>query len=175
MRPLAATLLLAAAVALCCGCGSGSGSNSNSAEEAAAEAARASAEARNRLEAKAPKGSSTTLKAIYGSFPAPKPEPGVKGSAAALRAGEKACKGRRPTQVKEEFYGAAKAGLSQEQEKMIARIASFESHSSTDSGFTAGQLAADVYAATLPEAAAQYGYEGCVYALARGLERRLAP
>ena len=99
----------------------------------------------------------------------------MKRSAAAIKAGERACGGKSPVQVKEEFYAAAKHRLSSEQTKMIDRIASYETHSPTDASFTSGQLAADVYEASLPAAIGQYGYEGCVYALARGLEGRLAP
>jgi hypothetical protein len=140
-----------------------------------AKAAAAAAKVRREAEAKAPKGSSPTLRAIYATFPAPKPNPEVKRSGAAIRAGEKACKGKTPVAVKEEFYAAAKHKLEAEQTKMINRIASFENHSPTDASFTAGQLGADVYQATLPAAIGQYGYEGCVHALAEGLERRLAP
>ncbi len=58
---------------------------------------------------------------------------------------------------------------------MIAAIGTYEKHSSKEYSFTAGQLGADAYQATLPKALGQYGYEGCVYALARGLEGRLGP
>ena len=58
---------------------------------------------------------------------------------------------------------------------MIGRIASFESSDSKDASFTAGQLAADVYGATLSAASSQYGYEGCIYLLAGRLERELGP
>ena len=170
-----ALLGIAAAIALTA-CGSSSSSSSVSSTSAeVAKAAAAAARARHAAEAQAPKGSSPTLRAIYATFPAPKPNPEVKRSAAAIRAGEKACKGKTPTQVKEEFFGAAKPKLEAEQTKMIDRIASFENHSPTDASFTAGQLAADVYEATLPAGIGQYGYEGCVYALSRGLEQRLAP
>jgi hypothetical protein len=164
---LLAALLLAA-------CGSGSSASSTS-SAAAAKAAAVAAKARRTAEAKAPKGASPALRAIYAGFPAPKSNPEVKRSAAAIRAGIAACKGKTPTQVKEEFYAAAKRKLAPEQTKMIGRLAGFENHSPTDVSFTAGQLAADVYEATLPAGVGQYGYEGCVYSLAQGLERRLAP
>jgi hypothetical protein len=97
------------------------------------------------------------------------------GAAAAIATGERACAGKTPLEVKEEFHAAAGPHLEAEQAKMIARIGAYEGPAATDPGFVAGQLAADVYAATLEEEAAQAGYRGCVHALARGLERRLAP
>ena len=160
------------------GCGSGSSSSTSTpatTSAAAAKAVAAAAKARRAAEAKAPKGASPTLRAIYATFPAPKPSPEVKHSTAAIKVGEKACKGKTPTQVEEEFIAAAKSKLAPEQTKMIDRIASFESHSPTDASFTAGQLAADVYEATLPGVVGQYGYEGCIYSLVQGLEHRLAP
>ena len=168
--------LVGALALLAVGCGSGSSSSSSTSATSAeaAKAAAAAAKARRAAEAKAPKGASPTLRAIYATFPAPKASPEVKRSTAAIKVGEKACKGKTPTQVKEEFIAAAKPKLAPEQTKMIDRIASFENHSPTDASFTAGQLAADVYEATLPGAAGQYGYEGCIYSLAQGLERRLA-
>ncbi|HVC06926.1 MAG TPA: hypothetical protein VND98_05000 [Solirubrobacterales bacterium] len=161
------TVLLAA-------CGSSS-SSSTSTNAEVVKAAAAAAKVRHEAEAKAPKGASPTLRAIYATFPAPKPNPEATHSAAAIKAGEKACRGKTPVQVKEEFYAAAKHKLQPEQTKMIDRIGSFENHAPTDASFTSGQLAADVYEAALPPAIGQYGYEGCVYALSQGLEHRLAP
>jgi hypothetical protein len=165
------------------GCGS-SGSSSTSTttssqsppETAAAKAAaKSAAAAAKAAEAKAPKGASPVLRQIYRQFPAPKPEPQEKSAAKAIEAGEKACQGKTPLEVKEEFFPAAQASLEPEQAKMIARVGSFEANAARDSSFVAGQLAADTYQATLPEAVAQAGYQGCVYALAQGLEHRLAP
>ena len=156
------------------GCGSSSPSASTGNEVAAGE--RASAAARRAAEARAPKGASAALRAIYAQFPPPRPSPEAKRrSAAAIRAGERACAGKTPLQVKEALYGAAKAKLTSEQAKMIARIGGYERHSASDQSFVSGQLGADVYAATLPAAVGRYGYQGCVYELAKGLERRLAP
>jgi hypothetical protein len=169
-------LALALGLGSLAGCGSGASNPSDAARIAAAKAAAEKAvAARKAAEARAPRGASPTLRAIYATFPPPKPNPEVKRSAAAIKAGEKACKEKTPTQVKAEFYAAAKPKLVPEQTKMVDRIATYESHSPTDPSFTAGQLAADVYQTTLPVAAAQYGYQGCVYSLAQGLERRLAP
>ncbi len=165
---------LAAALSLSA-CGSSSSGSASSGAQGPESAARAAAALRRAAEERAPKGASPTLRAIYATFPAPKPEPGATGSAAAIRNGVAACRGKTPVEVKEEFFAAASQNLTGEQGKMIARIDSFERNSDTDASFTAGQLAADTYGATLPEATAQYGYQGCVYALARGLERKLAP
>jgi hypothetical protein len=179
MRPkaLAAVLLTAALAIALAGCGSSSSSSSTSSPTApsaeAQAAAKKDAAVRRAAEARAPQGSSPTLRAIYATFPAPRPDPEAKRSAAVIKAGESACRGKTPVQVKEEFYAAAKHRLSSEQTKMIDRIDSYETHSPTDASFTSGQLGADVYQASLPAAVGQYGYEGCVYALARGLERRL--
>lgn len=177
MRPvtLTAVLPLALAGALAIGgCGSGSSPTTSSAANAQAIKA-AVAAARRAAEAKAPKGASPTLRALYVSFQKPKPNPQAKGSAAAIRAAERACAKKTPLEVKERFYAVAKRRLNSEQAKLIARIASFERHAATDVSFASGQLAADVYEATLPAAIGQYGYEGCIYSLARGLERQLAP
>jgi hypothetical protein len=186
-RALSAPLLAAmVAIALALpGCGSGSSASSSTATAtspqspqptaAAKAAAKQAAGEAKAAEAKAPKGASPTLRAIYRQFPAPQAEAAQKGSATAIAAGQKACQGKTPSAVKEEFYPAAKASLEPEQAKMIARVGSYEKHASQDASFTAGQLAADTYAATLPEADSQAGYQGCVYALARGLERELGP
>jgi hypothetical protein len=111
---------------------------------------------------------------IYRQFPPPKPNSDAKGSARAIAAGERACRGRSPLEVKEEFFAEASARLNASQEKMINELGRYEKRSRTEPGFTAGQLAAGTYQATLPEAAAIYGYQGCVYALAKGLKHELA-
>ena len=107
------------------------------------------------------------------TFPVPKPGPGsLPGAAAAIEAGRKACKGKTPLQVREEFIGAAQ-GLSGEQEAMIDELSKYEKQAVT-SNFVAGQLAAGVYEATLPEKEAVAGYQGCVYELALQVRRELA-
>jgi hypothetical protein len=182
-RALTAALTTAALLALG-GCGSGGTTTSASTATVAAprtpSAAKPSPAAPGgREESRAPKGASATLRQIYRQFSAPKPNPAVAGSAAAIKAGEAACAGKTPRQVKAAFYAKALAsgGLEAggEEAKMIAKLGSFEAHAATDSAFTAGQLAADTYQASLPEAIAQFGYQGCVYSLARGLERELGP
>lgn len=128
---------------------------------------------------KAPKGSSLVLQQIYRQFPPPQGNPMVKRSKLAIEAGEKACSGKTPLQVKEQYFPiAVKKGnleANGEEGKMIARIGTYAKHVSTDASFAAGQLAADAYQGTLPAAIGQYGYEGCVYALAHQLEHQLAP
>jgi hypothetical protein len=164
-------------VLLLSGCGSAAPSGSTTGN--GAQAAAASAAQRQASEAKAPKGASPTLRAIYAEFPPPHPSPEVRSSAAAIAAGRRACGGRAPLQVEEEFMpvALAKGTLKADspEGKMIARIRSFERHVSTDSSFAAGQLAADVYRATLGPSIGQFGYEGCVYSLALVVERELAP
>ncbi len=96
----------------------------------------------------------------------------MKGSAKAIEAGERACKGKTPGQVKAQFLAAARANLSAEQLRAIERIADYEAHGAKDPSFAAGQLGAVVYAASRPAAANQFAYQGCVYALARELEGR---
>jgi hypothetical protein len=179
MRLLTLLCLMTALPLSACG-SSGSSSLATDGAQAPAGAAAAKAEVaaakqRHAAEAKAPKGASPTLRALYATFPRPGSNPEVKRSSSAIHAGIAACQGKTPTEVKARFYAAAKPNLAYEQAKMIDRIATFEGHSSTDASFTAGQLAADVYQATLPAGVSEYGYEGCVYALARGLEKRLAP
>ena len=126
----------------------------------------------------APKGSSTFVTELYRQFPPPEPDPRVAGAAAAIKAGERACAGKTPVEVKEAFYQAAleKGSLDPEssQAEMIEKIDRFEAHVTTEASFTAGQLGADAYAATLPEALAASGFQGCIYVLAKQLERRVS-
>ncbi len=56
--------------------------------------------------------------------------------------------------------------------RSIKRISAYEAREAKDPSFAAGQLAAVVYAAALPAAVSQYGYQGCVYGLAGGLGGR---
>jgi hypothetical protein len=174
----AAALTTALAITLS-SCGSGSSSSSTSTEAAASAAAKADLALRRAAESRAPKGSSPTLRAIYATFPQPKPNPEVKRSAAVIKAGEKACSGKTPSEVKDTYYPIAiekgKLEAKGEEAKMIARIGSYEASASKSASFTSGQLGADAYQATLPAAIAQYGYQGCVYALAKRLEGELAP
>jgi hypothetical protein len=109
------------------------------------------------------------------TFPKPKVEPGsLPGTAQAIEAGREACNGKTPVQVREEFIGAAEneEGLNEGQKEMVGEIAKFEKQ--TTSNFVAGQLAAGVYEATLPERQQIAGYRGCVYELALQARRELS-
>jgi hypothetical protein len=178
--PVLAAITIALALP---GCGSG-GSTTGAAAPAGgtpvvpappAPAKAATKQAAAAAEAAAPKGASPTLRAIYRQFPTPRTESMEPTAAKAVKAGAAACRGKTPTAVKEEFYAEAEEELEPEQAKMIGQIGHFEAQEKTDRSFVAGQLAADTYAATLPEEESQAGYQGCVYALAQGLEQRLAP
>lgn len=179
--PVLLGVLLAAATLA--GCGSTASSSATTSATAHPFTTQAKARAahkriaakRRAVTPRPPKGASPVLRAIYAAFPPPSPDPALAGSRAAVRAGERACAGRTPTQVKDEFYAAAAPNLAPEQKRMVARIASLENPHPGDAAFTTGQLAADVYAATLRAGIGQYGYRGCVYSLARRLEGELAP
>ncbi len=116
-----------------------------------------------------PKGASTLERRIYRTFQPPLPDPEVPGSAKAIKAGEAACAGKTPLEVKHQF--SAQSKLSPAQRRALSQIDRAEEHPGAD--YVAGQLAALVYEGTLKGSLASHGYRGCVYALARGLERRL--
>jgi hypothetical protein len=168
-EPRAAAALLAALAVCGClglaGCGSG-GSDSSTAPNVHLP--------RTTAAQRAPQGASPIEREIYRQFPPPKPDPNVPKSAAAIRAGEKACRGKTPLQLKQEFYARASSKLLAGQKQMIAEIDRWAKRRKSDEGFTAGQLAADVYQATLPEELRRFGYQGCVYSLALRLKHELA-
>jgi hypothetical protein len=113
---------------------------------------------------------------IAKQFPKPKPiENAPVGAMKAIEAGRKACRGKTPTQVRDEFMAAAKESgeLNEGQEQMLHELPHFEKQARTSPDFAAGQLAAGVYEATLPERMARSGYQGCVYELALQLRREL--
>jgi hypothetical protein len=126
-----------------------------------------------------PKRASPVLKEIYRQFTLRKPDPSVPGSAKAIADGRKACAGKTPVEVERKYYPTAvqKGTLDpgSDQAKMIAEIDRYAKNVARDSSFTAGQLAAGAYQATLPPRIASFGYAGCAYALARQLEKQLAP
>ncbi len=94
------------------------------------------------------------------TFPVPKPQPNEPpGAAAAIKAGRKACRGKTPIEVREEFIEAAE-GLSEDQEKIIGELPKYEKQSGNSSNFAAGQLGAGVYEATLPEKQTDRGISG---------------
>lgn len=149
------------------GCGGGDSSSATATQSAQATTTGVSAANRG---PKPPKGASALERQIQRTFPPPQADPEVEGSAAAIAAGEAACEGKTPTEVKDEFI--AQSDLSSAQRQALGQIERAEAHPSGD--FATGQLAALVYQQTLGEgSAAGYGYRGCVYALARGLEREL--
>jgi hypothetical protein len=104
-------------------------------------------------------------RALRQSFPKPEADPAVSGSQEAIEAGEAACKGKTPKQVLHQY--AAKAKLTAAQREALKQLPKAEAHPSAD--FVAGQLAALAYEGTLTGEAAEYGYRGCAYALARGV------
>lgn len=124
-----------------------------------------------------PKGSPPVVRDVYRQFTLRKPDPRVKGSAKAIAAGRAACKGLTPVDVERKYYPMAVAagGLEADsgQAKMIAEIGKYAKQATRDPSFVAGQLAADAYQATLPQRVATFGYGGCVYELARRLEKQL--
>jgi hypothetical protein len=116
-------------------------------------------------------------KVIATQFPKPVPtENAPAGAMKAIEAGRRACRGKTPTQVGDEFMAAAKESgtMNEGQEEMLGELSHFEKQARTSPDFAAGQLAAGVYEATLPERLARSGYQGCVYELALQLRRELA-
>jgi hypothetical protein len=126
-----------------------------------------------------PQGASPVLREIYRQFTPRKPDPRVAGSAKAIAAGKAACAGKTPVEVERRYYPIAvrkgRIDPASDQARMIAEIGRYAKNVSRDPTFVAGQLAADAYMATLPTRIASFGYAGCVYALARQLEKQLAP
>lgn len=179
-RGIGPLLAIAACAALgLAGCGSSGGGKSPAEERAERRAAR-SGSGRTSGESDInppPKGAPLLVRELYREFPPPERDPGVKGSAAAIRAGERACAGRSPVQVKERYLpialerGTLEAGSSQA--KMIGEIDRYAKNVETEASFTAGQLAADAYQATLPMRLQKAGYQACIYSLAKQLEDRL--
>jgi hypothetical protein len=122
-------------------------------------------------------GGNSTVAALEAAFPAPKADPeSPPGARGAIDAGRKACKGKTPQQVRDEFMAEADASglLNPGQRKMLANIAHYEKQAATTADFVAGQLAAGVYEDTLPEELRIAGYQGCVYELAQQLLKEIA-
>jgi hypothetical protein len=120
----------------------------------------------------APKGASPLLEEIYRQFQPPEPDPRMRGkSSRAIKAGERACRGKTPLEIREEFI--AEADLTEDQAEVVSELQKYERNPSPN--FVAGQLGALVYESALPEGIARYGYQGCVYSLSLGLKRQLAP
>jgi len=108
------------------------------------------------------------------SFPPPEPtEEAPPNARSFIEAGRKACKGKTPSEVIDEFLPQAGASdFDESQEELIGKIGQYEQNPTAD--FAAGQIAAGVYEATLPELQQRSGYQGCVYELAQQLRRELA-
>jgi hypothetical protein len=151
--------------------------NDNSSTEQTAAEQQTVAEQQSSAGAPKPLPPNAPISAVLArQFPKPKPQPNAPvGSQAAIDAGRKACKGKTPIQVREEFISEAKASglLNPGQTKMISEIAHFEKQAAHSPDFAAGQLAAGVYQATLPEQLRIAGYQGCVYELAQQLEKEI--
>jgi hypothetical protein len=114
------------------------------------------------------------LVAIYRQFPPPQPDPQIKGSGKAIKKGEEACKGKTPLEVREEFI--AESDLLEPQAEVVEELPKYEKTVAENASFAAGQLGALVYERSLPEdELAQFGYQGCVYSLAKVVEQKLAP
>jgi hypothetical protein len=123
-----------------------------------------------KLEEPPPKQASPLLREIYRQFQPPEADPEVKGSAEAIREGERECRGKTPLEVREEFI--AEADLSEDQERAVSELEKFERNPSPS--FPAGQVAALVYQSTVSdELLAGYGFQGCVYSLSLGVKQQL--
>jgi hypothetical protein len=181
MRAKATLLTLALLLALA-GCGSGGeGEKSASSSSTAAQEQKPQAKGEDKghsqkaahSQPKQGKGSKEAkpdpqAQRLAQSFPKPKPAPGAKElSAKAIAAGEAACKGLTPTEVKDRFYSQAQANLDPDQLQLVEELPRYEEEAPDDPNFVAGQIAATVYGAALGEAESQYGFQGCVYVLAR--------
>jgi hypothetical protein len=157
---LAAAFGTLASAILATGCGGGSVEETHLPSKFEREEAKAQAEA--------PSGASPLLRAVYRQFPPPKPDPKVKDSAKAIAKGEKACHGKAPVEVTEQFLH--QGHLSTEKREEVKKVRQYEEHPSYD--FPAGQIAAGVYESAASETTG-FAYQGCVYMLARALEKRL--
>ncbi len=113
------------------------------------------------------------IEVLRDHFPAPKPKRTIEGAAKAIVAGEDACRGKTPLQVKEEFYDEARGNFEPGQDKMLAELPDYENEARLDPSFVAGQLGAMVYEMTQPPPVQSSGFQGCIYQLARQLESEL--
>jgi hypothetical protein len=191
-RAITPTVLAIAAGLSLAACGSGEESESTAqkstttqrqvskdqqsdAQSAAAKPDRSRQKAEAKADQGAPPSDDPRVQALQAQFPPPKPAPGAKQlSAEAIEAGQQACQGKSPQQVKDEFYALAEAHLDSAQRELIDELPRYEAEAAKDPSFVAGQLAATVYSATLDEAERSYGLQGCVFALAQGLVEEIA-
>jgi hypothetical protein len=118
-------------------------------------------------------GPQTLPETLAEQFPEPRPVAGAPpGSAAAIKAGRKMCKGKSPRRVRDQFLAEARGNLTAAQLEMVEDIERYEKQVTPN--FVAGQLAAGVYEATLSDKEERSGYQGCVYELARKLRQELS-
>lgn len=166
MREAARTVLIAMALSTIAalslaGCGGGDDSSSTAAPQAS--------------EAKPPLPADASLDEQLGrSFPPPEPTEAAPSKAESyIAAGRRACKGKTPAEVVDEFLPQTDVkDFDADQEELIGEIGQYEDNPTAD--FAAGQIAAGVYEATLPTIQQRSGYQGCVYELAQQLRRELA-
>jgi hypothetical protein len=125
-----------------------------------------------------PKGSSPFARELYRQFPPPEADPQVKGSEAAIEAGERACAGKTPLEVKETYFQIAvergRIDPESPEGRTIEEIERFEARVTEEPSFAAGQLATAAYRETRPARLANFAGRGCIYALAKALERRVS-
>jgi hypothetical protein len=175
---IAASIALLALAAPGCGGGDDGAETASPAAERQVETTGGGRTGRNSSANPAPKGSSPMVRELYRQFPPPEADPSVRGSEAEVRAGERACDGKTPLEVKETYFPVAVESGRIDPEsprgRTIEEIERFEEHVTEEPSFPAGQLAATAYRETRPPRLATYGARGCVYALAKTLERRLS-
>lgn len=156
---------LAVAAILLGGCGD-SGEQGSEARTAASP---------SRAKARTPPGTSLAnarqIRVLRENFPPPRAD--TAAGREVIAAGRDACNDKTPLEIREEFYPQAEGALDSAQKEMIAKLPSFEDKAFRDYSFAAGQLAALVYEKSLAAAQGPYGFQGCVYELARGLEGEL--
>jgi hypothetical protein len=125
-----------------------------------------------------PKGASPFVRELYRQFPPPRANPDVKGAAAAVRAGARACANKAPVEVKEAYFPIAvergRIDPDGPEGRTIEEIERFERNVTEEPSFAAGQLATAAYRETKPRRLANFYGRGCVYALAKALERRVS-
>jgi hypothetical protein len=169
---------LAAAAVLCLlglGCGGDSGASgpasSRSATTTTGPGGATAASTSN--DAAPPAATRRAARNLAKTFPPPKPSQ-AEGSAAAIKAGRRACRAKTPLEVKAEFYAAAEANLTPEQAKLVEELPAYEAEAAVDPNFLAGQLGALVYEMTLAAPSRDEGFQGCVYELAAQKQRELS-
>jgi hypothetical protein len=116
-------------------------------------------------------------RALAENFPPPDTRGLSRGERAALRAGQRACRGKTPLQIRNEYLDQATSSgsldLDSPQGELVSDLANFRFEPNEGPSFATGQLAAGIYEATLREATANAGFQGCVYELARVQVRRM--